>query len=37
MARWEADRAAMHPVNGRPLYPYLDDEERKVAPDAYVS
>jgi transposase len=37
MARWEADRAAMHPVNGRSPYPYLDDEQRKVARDAYVS
>jgi hypothetical protein len=37
MARWEADRAAMHPVNGRPPYPYLDDEQRKVARDACVS
>ncbi len=37
MARWEADCAAMHPVNGRPPYPYIDDEQRKVARDAYVS
>lgn len=37
MARWEADRAAMHPVHGRPPYPYMDDEQRKVARDAYVS
>jgi len=37
MIRWEADRAAMHPVNGRQPYPYLDDEQRKVARDAYVS
>ncbi len=37
MARWEADRAAMHPVSGRPPYPYMDDEQRKVARDAYVS
>lgn len=37
LVRWEADRAAMHPVNGRPPYPYMDDEQRKVARDAYVS
>jgi Mu transposase-like protein len=37
MARREADRAAMHPVNGRPPHPYLEDEQRKVARDAYVS
>jgi hypothetical protein len=37
MARWEADGAAMHPVNGRLPYPYIDDEQRKVARDAYVS
>ncbi len=37
MARWQADRAAMHPVNGRLPYPYMDDEQRKVARDAYVS
>jgi transposase len=37
MARWQADYAAMHPVNGRQPYPYLDDEQRKVARDAYVS
>jgi diadenosine tetraphosphate (Ap4A) HIT family hydrolase len=34
IARWEADRAAMHPVNGRPPYPFMDDEQRKVARDA---
>jgi len=28
----------MQPViNGRPPYPYMDDEQRKVARDAYVS
>jgi len=37
MARWKADRAAMHPVSGRPPYPYMDDEQRKVTRDAYVS
>ena len=35
--RWEEDRLAMHPViHGRPPYPYMDDEQRKVARDAYV-
>jgi transposase len=37
MVRWEADRAAMHQVNGRLPYPYTDDEQRKVARDAYVA
>ena len=37
MVRWEADCAAMHPVKGRRPYPYMDDEQRKVARDAYVS
>ena len=37
MVRWEADRAAMHLVKGRRPYPYMDDEQRKVARDAYVS
>jgi len=37
MARWKADRAAMHPVSGRLPYPYMDDEQRKVTRDAYVS
>jgi hypothetical protein len=27
----------MQPVNGRPDYPYVDDELRKVARDAYVA
>jgi hypothetical protein len=35
-ARWEADQLALQPLNGRPPYPYLDDELRKVARDAYV-
>jgi transposase len=37
MVRWEADRAAMHLIKGRRPYPYTDDEQRKVARDAYVS
>jgi transposase len=37
MVRWGADRTAMHAVDGRLPYPYMDDEQRKVARDAYVS
>ena len=35
--RWDMDQLAMQPLNGRPPYPYSDDELRKVARDAYVS
>jgi transposase len=37
MARWEADRLSLRPLANRPPYPYLDEELRKVARDAYVS
>jgi len=37
LQRWEEDRVKLQPVNGRPAYPYRDDEQRKVARDAYVS
>ena len=37
MARWEEDRLAMQPVNGRAPYPHVEEEQRKVARDAYVS
>jgi transposase len=37
LLRWDEDQFAMQPVNGRPPYPYLDEEQRKVARDAYVS
>lgn len=37
LVRWDADQFAMQPLNGRRLYPYTDDELRKVARDAYVS
>jgi hypothetical protein len=38
LIRWDEDQFAMQPVlNGRPSYPYMDDEQRKVARDAYVS
>lgn len=35
--RWEEDRVNLQPISGRPAYPYRDDEQRKVARDAYVS
>jgi hypothetical protein len=38
LLRWDEDQFAMQPIlNGRPPYPYMDDEQRKVARDAYVS
>ena len=37
MARWEEDRLAMQPVNGRAPYPHVEEEQRKVARDAFVS
>ena len=37
LIRWDEDRVHLQPVNGRPPYPYRDDEQRKVARDAYVS
>jgi transposase len=36
-ARWKVDQFSLGPTNGRPSYPYVDDELRKVARDAYVS
>ena len=36
-ARWKIDQSSLLPLDGRPPYPYLDDELRKVARDAYVS
>jgi transposase len=35
--RWEAERVSLRPLANRPPYPYLDEELRKVARDAYVS
>jgi hypothetical protein len=35
--RWEAELAAMHALDGRPAYPYVDEETRKVARDAFVN
>lgn len=37
MIRWGEDRVHLQPVNGRPPYPHRDDEQYKVARDAYVS
>jgi len=37
LLRFDEDLFSMQPVNGRPPYPYVDDEQRKVARDAYVS
>lgn len=36
-ARWDVDQLSLQPLNGQPPYPYVDDELRKVARDAYVS
>ena len=36
-ARWDADQFSLQRLDGRPPYPYVDDELRKVARDAYVS
>jgi hypothetical protein len=33
----DEDQFAMQPANRRPPYPYVNDEQRKVARDAYVS
>ena len=35
-ARWSVDQLGLQPLDGRPPYPYIDDELRKVARDAYV-
>jgi len=35
--RWNVDQFSQRPMDGRPPYPYVDDELRKVARDAYVS
>lgn len=36
-SRWAEERLHLQPLGGRPAYPYRDDEQRKVARDAYVS
>lgn len=35
--RGEADRAALLPLDGRPRFPFADDQVRKVARDAFVN
>ena len=35
--RWDVDQFSLQPLNGRPPYPYIDDELRRVARDAYVA
>jgi transposase len=37
LSRWEVEQSSLQPLDGRPVYPYGDDELRKVARDAYVS
>jgi transposase len=37
LIRWDGDRVSLQPVNGRLPYPYVDEELRKVARDAYVA
>ena len=37
LLRFDEDLFSMQPIDGRPPYPYMDDEQRKVARDAYVS
>jgi len=36
-ARWNVDQLNLQPLDGQPSFPYVDDELRKVARDAYVS
>jgi transposase len=35
--RWDEEKLRLQPLNGRLPYPYIDEELRKVARDAYVS
>ena len=35
--RWEAEKLKLQPIGGRLSYPFVDEELRKVARDAYVS
>ena len=37
VTRWATEKERLHPMNGRPPYPYVDEELRRVARDAYVS
>jgi hypothetical protein len=34
---WDAERTSLTPLDGRPPYPFADEELRKVARDAFVS
>lgn len=34
---WQEEKPFMQPLNGRPAYPYVDQEKRKVSRDAYVA
>jgi len=36
-AAWKAERTSLTPLDGRPPYPFADEELRKVARDAFVS
>jgi hypothetical protein len=36
-ARWKIEAAKLQPIDGRPPYPYVEQELRKVARDAYVA
>jgi Integrase core domain len=36
-ASWDAERASLTPLDGRPSYPFAGEELRKVARDAFVS
>lgn len=37
LSRFDADQFQLQPTSGKPPYPYVDDELRKVARDGYVS
>lgn len=37
IARWHEERTNLQPLNGRAAYPYVDQQERKVATDAFVN
>jgi hypothetical protein len=37
LLRWQHDREKLQPIHGRQPYPHTDDEQRRVARDAYVS
>ena len=36
-SRWENEKLHLQPISGRLPYPYVEEELRKVARDAYVS